>query len=271
MNGSTSFFNTPAWIWSLFFWIGVSKDFLNCASLPKYPGFRKLKIDQRSNSRFSTGVPVRARRCLAWSLRIALVCAALGFLIFCASSITMRCQFIAPNRASSLRINVKEVIIKSWVWQISWKAAVSWWRSLPWCTIAFKCGANFSISFCQLPTTEVGAINNVGGISFTDANAGSAFLDFVVFFPLVASRTSPIAALSFTKRAIICTGFPKPMSSARQPFKPRLSRYCSHATPRFWYSRRVPLSWGGFSIGSNCCLSCNFKSISAKVLPRSTS
>ena len=35
---------------------------------------------------------------------------------------------------------------------------------------------------------------------------------------------------------------PKPISSARQPFKPRFSKYCNHATPRFWYSRRVPFS-----------------------------
>jgi len=51
-----------------------------------YTGLRKLKIAQRSRRRFSTGVPVRARRWGAASFRIARVWAACGFLMFWASS-----------------------------------------------------------------------------------------------------------------------------------------------------------------------------------------
>ena len=48
----------------------------------------KSKIDQRSPSRFSTGVPVRAMRASARSCLTALVCLAAGFLMAWASSST---------------------------------------------------------------------------------------------------------------------------------------------------------------------------------------
>lgn len=43
-------------------------------------------MDHRSSSRFSTGVPVIAKRCGADSFRIAFVWAVFGFLMFWASS-----------------------------------------------------------------------------------------------------------------------------------------------------------------------------------------
>ena len=46
----------------------------------------KSKIDQRSPSRFSIGVPVSAMRARASSFLTARVCLASGFLIACASS-----------------------------------------------------------------------------------------------------------------------------------------------------------------------------------------
>src|SRR6266516_3899 len=45
-------------------------------------------IDQSSDRRFSTGVPVRAILCLALSVFMAWVCFAASFLMFCASSMT---------------------------------------------------------------------------------------------------------------------------------------------------------------------------------------
>ncbi len=53
---------------------------------PSRPGLMKSKIDQRSPSRFSTGVPVSAMRACASSCLAARVCRAPGFLIACASS-----------------------------------------------------------------------------------------------------------------------------------------------------------------------------------------
>ena len=61
---------------------------LKALAEPSSPGFRKSKIDHRSPRRFSTGVPVRARRHLESSVLIALVCLAPGFLMACASSRT---------------------------------------------------------------------------------------------------------------------------------------------------------------------------------------
>ena len=47
-------------------------------------------IDQSSVRRFSTGVPVRATRWMASKLRTAWLCLATGFLMYCASSRTIR-------------------------------------------------------------------------------------------------------------------------------------------------------------------------------------
>src|SRR5436309_14701021 len=60
----------------------------NCFGDPSNPGLTKSKIDHRSPSRFSTGVPVSATLAPAFSIFTARVCFALGFLIACASSIT---------------------------------------------------------------------------------------------------------------------------------------------------------------------------------------
>ena len=50
-------------------------------------------IDHSSARRFSTGVPVSATRRLAFRARIVVVCLVGGFLMYCASSSTTRCQF----------------------------------------------------------------------------------------------------------------------------------------------------------------------------------
>ena len=49
-------------------------------------------MDQRSPSRFSTGVPVSANRACAFSFLAVRVCLASGFLMACASSSTTRRQ-----------------------------------------------------------------------------------------------------------------------------------------------------------------------------------
>ena len=76
---------------------------LNFLTDPRSPGFRKSKIDHRSPSRFSTGVPVRARRHFDCSALTARVCLAPGFLMAWASSrITVRhgWVFIQPVRVT---------------------------------------------------------------------------------------------------------------------------------------------------------------------------
>ena len=60
----------------------------------------KSKIDHRSPSWFSTGVPVRAMRARAFSALAALVCLALGFLIACASSTITRLQSVSASTGS---------------------------------------------------------------------------------------------------------------------------------------------------------------------------
>ena len=60
----------------------------NFDSDPKYPGTTKSIIDQSSERRFSTGVPVSATRNSATSLLTLCVCLAEGFLMSCASSST---------------------------------------------------------------------------------------------------------------------------------------------------------------------------------------
>jgi hypothetical protein len=58
----------------------------NLSRVPRRPGLTKWKMDQNSERRFSMGVPVRARRRWAVSLRAAAAVALAGFLMCCASS-----------------------------------------------------------------------------------------------------------------------------------------------------------------------------------------
>jgi hypothetical protein len=55
---------------------------------PSSPGFRKSNSDQRSDRRFSIGVPVSAMRLAAVSCFTARDCCAPAFLMACASSST---------------------------------------------------------------------------------------------------------------------------------------------------------------------------------------
>ena len=63
----------------------------------------KSKIDQRSPSRFSIGVPVSAMRASALSCLTALVCLAAGFLMACASSSTTSRQAVAASQGTRAR------------------------------------------------------------------------------------------------------------------------------------------------------------------------
>ena len=66
---------------------------------PSRPGFTKSKMLHRSPSRFSIGVPVRARREPAFTVFAALVCRVPGFLIACASSRIASRQVVAWTQA----------------------------------------------------------------------------------------------------------------------------------------------------------------------------
>ena len=60
--------------------------------VPRNPGLQNSMIDHNSLSRFSTGVPVSAMRRVAFRAQIARACFVGGFLMYCASSSTTRCQ-----------------------------------------------------------------------------------------------------------------------------------------------------------------------------------
>ena len=70
-------------------------------ALPSRPGLANSRIDQRSASRFSTGVPVTAIRVSAGIERIATACLVAAFLIAWASSTTTRRQLIFRSSAAS--------------------------------------------------------------------------------------------------------------------------------------------------------------------------
>ena len=89
--------NTSSLLPSRRFSIGMAKPRLKASAVPRYPGFRKSIMDQSSESRFSTGVPVSATRCLAESFLIARACLVAGFLTFCASSSATQSQFTCDN------------------------------------------------------------------------------------------------------------------------------------------------------------------------------
>ena len=63
----------------------------------------KSKIDHRSLSRFSMGVPVRAMRVSARSCLTVLVCLAAGFLMACASSSTTSRHGVVPSQGARAR------------------------------------------------------------------------------------------------------------------------------------------------------------------------
>ena len=71
------------------------------AGEPSKPGLSTSMIDQSSERWFSIGVPVRATRRGEISERIAMLEAAEGFLIFCASSSAMRCHRICARSSRS--------------------------------------------------------------------------------------------------------------------------------------------------------------------------
>ena len=74
----------------------------NCLDEPSRPGLMKSKIDHRSPSRFSIGVPVSAIAASACSCFTGRVCLAPGFLIACASSRTAR-RHGSPTATASVR------------------------------------------------------------------------------------------------------------------------------------------------------------------------
>ena len=63
----------------------------------------KSKIDHRSPSRFSIGVPVSAMRASAFSCLTDLVCLAAGFLMACASSRTASRHDVVWSHGKRLR------------------------------------------------------------------------------------------------------------------------------------------------------------------------
>ena len=82
----------------------LDKDRANVLAPPSRPGFRKSNSDQRSDRRFSTGVPVMATRAAAFSSLTVRDCRVPEFLIAWASSRMTRSQSCC--RSHSVRDNM---------------------------------------------------------------------------------------------------------------------------------------------------------------------
>ena len=114
-----------------------------CSRLPKYPGLRNSMMLHNSSRRFSTGVPVSATRkgCEAApsigarecpvNRRIACVCLADGFLMFCASSKIRSLHSCASNMSISRRAMPKLVITMSF-WDSAERKSSPLSLPLPW-------------------------------------------------------------------------------------------------------------------------------------------
>ena len=183
--------------------IGLAKRCRNRSRLPSIPGLTTSRIAHRSARRFSTGVPVRASFWPARRARIALAAWVAGFLIICASSATTVDHSTAP-RCSRSRGSSPYVVMTRSAPASSCSA-----RSAPWWTTTRSAGAKRPASACQLWTTDSGHTTRCG--------------------PGRSRRWASVVAV-----------LPRPMSSARQPPRPRRSRKRSQARPRRWYGRSSP-------------------------------
>ena len=131
---------------------------------PSRPGLMKSKIDQRSPSRFSIGVPVSAMRASARSCLTVLVCLAPGFLIACASSsiASRHARRRQPRHAGEKAVAGDDEIDIGQVGGGLRPSAVSAGIADGWTTTAFRLGANRAISAAQLASSEAGATSSDG-------------------------------------------------------------------------------------------------------------
>ena len=192
------------------------------SSSPSRPGVRKSKSDHSSPRWFSTGVPVRHRRCSAGTRSTARRAWLRAFLIACASSSTTRWKRCSAKRSSSRtsdRIRRDDDVAPAAT------SAQRACRSGPCRTRTRRRGANRASSRAQLPTSLVGATTSAGA----------------------SSRPS---AFSTSTCAIVCSVLPRPMSSARTPPTPASRRCWRNATPSSWYGRSVAWSPAGGSTGA---------------------
>src|ERR1035437_115219 len=85
-NGEIIFLSLLLFLGSPSLSIGTANSLLNVDHLYRYPLFKKSMIDHKSESLFSTGVPVNATLYSALRVFIYWVCFEALFLMFCASS-----------------------------------------------------------------------------------------------------------------------------------------------------------------------------------------
>src|ERR1700739_921850 len=115
----------------------------NSSDTPKKPGLIKSKIDHRSPSRFSMGVPVSAMRISALSLLTDFVCLAAGFLMACASSSTTNRHDVVSSQG--VRVRKPQLVItrsKSANLSALYVSNFSDGAADGWTTTVFKLGAN---------------------------------------------------------------------------------------------------------------------------------
>jgi hypothetical protein len=181
----------------------------------------KSKIDQRSPSRFSTGVPVSAMRARASSCLTALVCLAPGFLIACASSRRRGRHGMAPARGARQRAVAGDDQIDAGE-PLADRAPSAPRRHRRGCaTSAARSGAKRAIS---APSWRAARPAPPAG-----------------WAPRGLRRSRPVA-LARSSSASTWIVLPRPMSSARQAPRPSDESRCSQRTPACWYGRSVAFS-----------------------------
>jgi hypothetical protein len=151
---------------------------------------RKSNWLHSSERRFSSGVPVSARRQSAFSTFTACAVAESAFLMFCASS-RMTSRYSRPS-SSFMSRRMREYEVSTTSTPLSDSAFSR--RSCPCQTTVESVGANRWISRSQFASTLVGA-TTIDGLG-------------------------PSSAFVLSSSVIACTVLPRPMSSASTPDRP---------------------------------------------------
>ena len=181
-------------------------------------------IDQSSARRFSTGVPVSARRDGAGRERTATDCRALLFLMACASSRTMRRQGMAASVSRS-RVTRPYVVSTTSVAGATAEVGSPASRSGPWWTWTRRSGAKRANSRPQLPTHRHGA-DDAGSGRWRGGRLTRERLECVSLRAEQRDQLGGLAQPHVVGQA-----------GARTPL---MLIDSSHARPRSWYERRVP-------------------------------
>ncbi len=184
---------------------------------------RKSKMDHRSSTEFSSGVPVSTSRCFAphgfHGLRV------LRLAVLDVLRLVER-DGVKLQPAILFRVAADQRVARHARCRCAAISSKRACRSGPCNARTFSSGVNFFASATQLKTRLVGQTIKCGlriaDCGLRPAGCGAS----------IGNRQSAIG--NVFRKASVCSVFPKPISSARMPPKPFARRKCSHATPCFW-------------------------------------